>query len=118
MRPKEFFVMEEIIPGQNRVNLLSLAQSYLIWSEAEQQASPETIKKRIDCLRQVVRIVGEKPVTDFRKSDLLRLKADLVRRNLSPSRQYGILSTLKYFLRYCEKEERLRVFPSEEITFP
>lgn len=95
-----------------------VAQTYLIWSEAEQQVSPETIQKRIDCLRQVVRIIGEKPVTQFNRNDLLRLKADLVRRNLSPSRQYGILSALKYFLRYCEKEERLAVFPSEEVTFP
>ena len=29
-----------------------VAQTYLIWSEAEQQVSPETIGKRIDCLHQ------------------------------------------------------------------
>jgi len=92
--------------------------SYLLWSEAEQQATPETITKRRDCLRQVARIVGEKSVTEFGKADLLKLKADMVRRNLSSSRQYSILSTLKYFLRYCEKEERLGVFPSEDVTFP
>jgi site-specific recombinase XerD len=119
MRPKEFFVMGEFTPGQIPANTFSLvAQSYFVWSEAEQQVSPETLIKRRDCLRQVARIIGEKPITAVDKSDLLRLKADLVRRNLSASRQYGILSALKYFLRYCEKEERLKVFPSEEVTFP
>jgi site-specific recombinase XerD len=111
--------MEENARGGIPADSFSLVvQSYLLWSEAEQQASPETLGKRRECLRQVARIVGEKSVTAFDKADLLKLKADLVRRNLSPSRQYSILSALKYFLRYCEKEERLKVFPSDDVTFP
>lgn len=95
-----------------------IIERYLLWSEAEQQVTPETVRKRRDCLRQVVRIIGEKSVSDFTKADLLTLKADLVRRNLSASRQYSILASLKYFLRYVEGEEGLATFPPDEITFP
>jgi len=99
-------------------SLTQVVERYILWSEAEQQVTPETIIKRRDCLRQVVRIVGEIRVTAFNADDLLRLKADLVHRNLGASRQHGILSALKYFLRYCAEVRRLSVFPPEEITFP
>lgn len=96
-----------------------VAQSYLIWSEAEQQAAAETIQKRHDCLRQIARIIGEKPVTEFSKDDLLYLKRDLLRRKLSPSRQAGILYALKNLLLYCRGEERLQLqLEPEDITFP
>jgi site-specific recombinase XerD len=98
--------------------LSAVAERYYLWGEAEQQCAPETLIKRRDCLRQVVRIIGDKPVVSITKEHVLTLKADLVRRNLSPSRQYQILATLKYFLRYCEEVEEVSVFPSEAITFP
>lgn len=111
--------MPESVRGGTPADSFSLiGQSFLLWSEAEKGYAPETIEKRQDCLRQVVRMVGEKAATAFGKDDLLHLKRDMLRRKLSVSRQRHILYTLKAFLEYCRDEEGLNVFTPEDISFP
>lgn len=101
------------------LRLSMVSQSYLYWSETEKGFSAETIRHRQSCFRQIGRIVGDKPITQFTRDDLLFLKRTLMRRNLSPSRQAGILYALKDLLLYCQEVEPLvlQCLP-EDITFP
>jgi site-specific recombinase XerD len=99
-------------------SISELTERYCRWGEAEQQCSPQTTVKRRDCLRQVVRVLGDLPVLDLSAGAILDLKADLVRRGLSPNRQYSILAGLKYALHYARDVEHLAVLDPQSITFP
>lgn len=111
--------MQERPQGESEARLFSLVtQRYLLWSEAESGFSPETIEKRRECLKQIVRVCGEKEVTEFNKEDLLVLKREMLRRRLSASRQCHILYALRSLLSYARDQERLAVFPPEDISFP
>ena len=95
-----------------------LAPEFLLYAKVELAFSPETITKYRDCLRQVEKICGDLPVTEFSKENLLVLKGDLIGRNLSVNRQVGIVLALKRFLRYLAEEKSLVVYDWQSIQPP
>jgi integrase/recombinase XerD len=104
---------------QTNQNLISeLAPEFLTFARVELGFAAESIIKYKDCLKQVQKICGNLPVTEFSKADLLRLKADMIVRNLSINRQVGIILALKRFFRYLADEENLSVFDWQEIQPP
>jgi hypothetical protein len=52
----------------------ALAAEFLLWARAEFSFSRESVEKYGDCLKQIWGLVGEKPIGQFSKTDLLRLK--------------------------------------------
>jgi integrase/recombinase XerD len=97
----------------------ALATEFLLWVEVEPQFSRETVEKYGECLKQVWRLVGEKSVLEFSKTDLLRLKSHWLSKNLSASRQMSLLLALKRFLLFCRDEKKLTLcFEPEEIKPP
>src|SRR5437660_4478328 len=95
-----------------------LAPKFLTFARVELGFAVESIIKYQDCLKQVQKICGNLPVTEFSKADLLRLKADMISRNLSANRQVGIILALKRFFRYLAEEKKLSVFNWQEIQPP
>jgi integrase/recombinase XerD len=97
-------------------NLFSaLAQEFLLWAEVEPQFSKETVQKYGECLKQVWKVLGERSVPEFSKTDLLRLKSYWLSKSLSASRQMSLLLALKRFLIFCRNEKKLdlRLDPGE-----
>src|SRR5215813_3419753 len=84
-----------------------LATEFLLWAKVEPQFSLETVQKYGDCLRQVWKLIGDKSITEFSKTDLLRLKSLWLSRSLGVSRQTSILLALRRFLFFCRDEKHL-----------
>src|SRR6185437_1403737 len=97
----------------------ALAAEFLLWAEVEPQFSRETVQKYGECLKQVWLKLGEKPVGEISKADLLSLKSAWLAKHLSASRQMSLLLALKRFLVFCrdEKKTLLKLDP-EEIRPP
>ena len=95
-----------------------LTEEYLLFARAELRFSPETLVKYRDCLKQITRIIGDLEVVSLSKADVLRLRTDLVDRNLSVARQVSILLALKGFLNYVRHEAGIDAFDPAEIRIP
>lgn len=97
----------------------ALAAEFLLWAEVEPQFSRETVQKYGECLKQVWIKLGDKPVGEISKTDLLTLKSHWLSRNLSASRQMSLLLALKRFLVFCRDEKKLALaLDPEEIKPP
>jgi len=87
----------------------ALAQEFLLWAEVEPQFSKETVQKYGECLKQVWKVLGERSVPEFSKTDLLRLKSHWLSKNLSASRQMSLLLALKRVLFFCRDEKKIEL---------
>jgi site-specific recombinase XerD len=91
---------------------------FLLHIEVELHFAKESVIKYRDCLKQIRRILGNVEVSRIGKPEVLSLKADLMRRELSISRQVTILLVLRKFLAYVSQELGLPVLPPEAILIP
>ncbi len=96
----------------------ALLPAFLIHIQVEHHFAKESIIKYRDCMRQVARILGSRPLTAVGKADLLALKANLMERGLSVNRQISILLVLKRFLVYAGEELGLPVFAPTQVGIP
>jgi site-specific recombinase XerD len=106
------------MPSSTLTTIESLAPQFLLYARAELHFAPETITKYRDCLRQVVRRMGDRTVTELSKPDLLELKTSFLASNISVARQVTILLAFKRFLRYANEELELPVMSPDLITIP
>lgn len=97
--------------------LSDLAPEFLQYARVELQFSEQSIVKYRDCFRQIERVLGDLPVDHYAKEHVLELKAHLLSRQLSISRQVSILSALKRVLMYV-REQGVAVLDPELITIP
>jgi len=98
--------------------LSRLTDLFLVYAEAELGLAKQTLAKYRDCLRQVVRILGDRPVVCYSREDVLALKANMLGRELSVGRQVSILAALKGVLAFARKECVLAALDPAAITFP
>ena len=96
----------------------ALVPGFLLHLEVERQFAKGTIVKERDCLRQIVRVLGDAPVESLSKNDILRLKAHLLGKDLSVARQVSILLALKSFLLFASEECNIPTLAPEIITVP
>jgi integrase/recombinase XerD len=99
-------------------SLGDLVGGFLAFARAELQFSVQTIQKYRDCLRQVCRMVGDRKIDLYTRTDVTDLKARMLDRGLSVSRQIQILSAFKRILLYGRDELGLTLFDPELITVP
>jgi integrase/recombinase XerD len=99
-------------------SLHELVPDFLTFAQVELRFAPESIVKYRDCLRQVARQWGDKPITSCTKADLMQLKASMMERGLSVNRQVSILLSLKRFLKYAGDELRIKTITRETIIVP
>lgn len=95
-----------------------LSEKFLLYAEVELGFAKESIIKYRDCLRQVRRILGDRPVPSYTKDDLLTLKQAMLRKEMSVSRQVSILAALKRFLAFCQTDQGLAVLDLNLIVPP
>jgi site-specific recombinase XerD len=98
--------------------LSAMVEPFFDYAKAELCLAEQTISKYRDCLRQVVRILGDRPVAEYQQPDVLRLKADMMGRNLSVGRQVSILAALKALLSYARSQRGLPCLDPADISFP
>jgi integrase/recombinase XerD len=97
----------------------ALATEFLLWAEVEPGFSRETVQKYGECLKQVWIRLGDKPVSEISKADLLRLKSSWLSKNLSVSRQMSLLLAFKRFLFFCRDEKKIALgLEPEQIKPP
>src|ERR1022692_4240408 len=98
--------------------LSAMSEPFFDYAKAELCLAEQTIAKYRDCLRQVVRILGDRPVVSYQQTDVLRLKADMLGRHLSVGRQVSILAALKALLPYARSQRGLPCLDPAAISFP
>jgi integrase/recombinase XerC len=108
--------MPENVLSENTLD--ALVPGFLLHIEVELHFAKESVIKYRDCLKQIRRILGNLEVTRIGKPEVLSLKADLMRRELSISRQVTVLLVLRKFLIYVSEELVLPALPPEAILIP
>src|ERR1041385_5250455 len=84
--------------------LTEVAPKFLRYSAAEKNLAPRSLIKYQDCLRQIERMIGNRPVDSYTPEDVLDLKCRMQARHHSDSRQISILCAFKLLLAYCQKQ--------------
>jgi site-specific recombinase XerD len=91
---------------------------FLRYAQVELQFAAQSLAKYRDCLRQIRKVIGDRPVTAYAKADVLDLKSAMIARSLSVCRQVGILSAFKRLLLFCQSELALPVLDPEVVCIP
>ena len=99
-------VMSQLIPG------------FLKHGQFDRCLSPETIRKYEECLRMIVRGLGDLPVGAIRLPHLTELKSQIIGRGAGESRVGSMVFALKSFLRYCKDFLELDVMDPNKIMPP
>jgi site-specific recombinase XerD len=106
---------DEIVSG---TTLDATVPGFLLHIEIELHFAKESVVKYRDCLKQIRRILGDIEVSRIGKPEVLSIKVDLMRRELSISRQVTILLVLRKFLIFVSEELGLPALPPEVILIP
>jgi integrase/recombinase XerD len=99
-------------------SIADLTPKFIRYIEAELCFARSSVIKYEDCLRQIIKMIGDKPVVSCAADDILDLKSAMLRKNHSTARQVSILSALKRFLEFCGKHEGLTVIDPSGIIVP
>src|SRR5689334_9282901 len=103
---------------EHSASLGELAPKFLRFAEVELCFARQSILKYQDCLRQVVKSLGDRPVVSYTEDDVLELKAAMLRKNHSVGRQVSILAAVKRFLEFCRNRESLPALDPALISMP
>ena len=98
--------MSQLIPG------------FLKHGQFDRCLSPETIRKYEECLRMIVRDLGDLPVGTIRLPHLTELKSQIIGRGAGEARVGSMVFALKSFLRYCKDFLELDVLDPDKILPP
>jgi integrase/recombinase XerD len=111
--------MSAINTSASAAPLLSEATPrFLAFATVELGFAPQTVAKYDECLHQVVRWIGDLPVTELSKQKVVALKSVMLGRRHSAGRQVCILAALKRLLLFCREELRLAVMEPDLIVLP
>ena len=108
----------ESFNGASLPELSAVVPTFLIYAEAELQFARESLIKYRDCLRQIQVMIGSKPMGEYGREDILRLKAQMLSRGHSVSRQVSILSAFKRLLEFCRQHHNWPVLDPETVVVP
>ena len=99
-------------------SVADLTPKFVRYIEVELCFARSSVIKYEDCLRQIIKMIGDRPVISYTADDILDLKSAMLRKNHSTARQVSILSALKRFLEFCSKHEGLSVIDPNHILVP
>jgi integrase/recombinase XerD len=99
-------------------SIADLTPKFIRYIEADLCFARQSVIKYRDCLRQLIKMIGDKPVSAYTADDVLDLKSAMLRKNHSTARQVSILSALKRFLEFCGKHEGIPVLDPNRIIVP
>jgi integrase/recombinase XerD len=111
--------MSDIYIGAASAPTLSaLTPDFLHFARVELGFAEQSIVKYRDCLRQVGRMIGDRPAPEYGSNDVLALKSCMIEKGLSVSRQVSILAAFKRILQYCRGQLGLPVLDTAAIAMP
>jgi integrase/recombinase XerD len=113
---KGLFLMANSLTDQTKLS--ELVPHFLAYAEVELGLAAQSRSKYRDCLRQVAKILGDRPLTSYTAVDVRQLKSDMLGRSLSVGRQVSILAALKGLLSFANKEHGLPALDPLTITYP
>src|ERR1700681_4035491 len=99
-------------------SVADLTPKFVRYIEVDLCFARSSVIKYEDCLRQIIKMIGDRPVISYTADDILDLKSAMLRKNHSTARQVSILSALKRFLEFCSKHEGLSVIDPNHILVP
>jgi integrase/recombinase XerD len=102
----------------DRPLLSAFAGEFLFYAKVELGFAQQSLIKYQDCLRQVIRMLGDRPLGSYTRNDLLSLKASMLSRGNSVSRQVSILAALKRLLRFATDQRGLSVLDPSSVLIP
>lgn len=93
---------------------------FLEYGRAERHYAKETLTKFKDCFRSwILPHLGDRPVEDISRLDMLSFRSKMVDANLGINRQYSILMVLKLFFKFCRQVMKINCLdPDREIQLP
>jgi site-specific recombinase XerD len=98
--------------------LIGLTPRFIRYLEAELCFARQSVLKYQDCLRQIIKMIGDRPVVSYTADDVLELKAAMLRKNHSVGRRVSILAAFKRLLEFCRSREHLAVLDPATISMP
>lgn len=109
--------MPSYISPSSPPRLSQLTPAFLQYAQVELRFSEQSLIKYRDCCRQITRLLGDLPVDEYTAQHVLDLKACLLSRQLSVSRQVSILAAFKRVLTYG-RDQGFAVLDPGAITLP
>jgi site-specific recombinase XerD len=97
----------------------TLFESYLLFCKAERNNAPQTVEKYREYFRSwILPHLGQKDVEHLDRLEIIGFRHAMIKRQMSLYRQYGVLITLKSFLKFCRQVLKLNVIDPQEIPLP
>src|SRR6266481_6108718 len=92
---------------------------FLLYCRVERQYSPETQKKLKECFQSwLLTHFGQLELAAIRQMHVLSFRQAMAAKNLSVSRQYSLLMTLKLFLKFCRTVLEINCLDPASIKLP
>ncbi len=98
--------------------LSALLPGYLRHAKVEREYAGETLVKYQECIEQVIKVLGDLPISELSSDSVLEFKYRVAMRGAGRARIASLVFALKSFLSYCRDVLHLSVLPPEEITAP
>jgi len=98
--------------------LSAVTEEFLFYAKVELGFARQSLIKYHDCLRQISRMIGNRPVACYTRTDLLSLKAAMMSKGNSVSRQVSILAALKRLLQFAREHRGLEVLEPSSVVIP
>src|SRR5258707_10079611 len=102
------------------MNLRDAYPLFLDHGRAERNYAQETLGKHRECFNSwILPHLGDKPLEEISRLDILSFRSKMKSANLGINRQYSILMVLKVFLKFCRQVLKLHCLdPDQEIRLP
>src|ERR1051326_3239187 len=92
---------------------------FMAYGRAERQYAKQSLWKHKECFQSwILPRLGERPMEDMSRLDILAFRGKMTDSKLSAVRQYSILMTLKLLLRFYREILRLNCLDPSEIKLP
>lgn len=107
------------LPSVSAMMVFEAMSPFLLYCRVERQYSEESQAKIKECFQSwLLPAFGSRELISIKAVDILAFRQAMAARNLSIARQYGLLMTLKLFLKFCRSVLEIDCFDPANIKLP
>jgi len=111
--------MENHVPQETNLTVRQALEPFLIYGRVERQYAAETQDKIKECFRAwLLPHFGDLQLISIKPIHALSFRQAMAAANLSIARQYGLLMTLKLFLRFCRTVLEINCLDPATLKLP
>ena len=107
-----------VLPQNSTPKISELLEGFLKHGQFDISWSQTTVKKYEECLRMIIRDIGDLQVTEISLLRVTELKQKIIMRGAGESRVGSMVFALKSFLRFCKDILELPVLDQSKIKPP